>query len=114
MFQEILRWFQTKTPSLLKFWSSGGQYDPDRIEYDKELIKSFYSENGYVNFKFTSSIAQLVNESNNFEVILTISEGDEFKFGNITVITELEKLDGKMIGDNLASNNTGNIYNSKI
>jgi len=112
--KELKNIMTTKTPSLLKFWSSGGQYDPDRIEYDKELIKSFYSENGYVNFKFTSSIAQLVNESNNFEVILTISEGDEFKFGNITVITELEKLDGKMIGDNLASNNTGNIYNSKI
>ena len=28
----------TKTPSLLRFWSRGGNYDPDRIEYDKQLV----------------------------------------------------------------------------
>ena len=40
--KEIKKIMTTKAPSLLKFWSSGGQYDPDRIEYDKELIKDFY------------------------------------------------------------------------
>ena len=44
--KEIKRVMTTKTRSLLKFWSSGGQYDPDRIEYDKELIKDFYNKNG--------------------------------------------------------------------
>ena len=112
--KELKKIMTTKSKSLLRFWSSGGQYDPDRIEYDKELIQSFYSENGYVNFKFTSSIAQLVSGSNDFEIIFTISEGDEFKFGDIIVISELEKLDAKMIEDNLSSNNTGNIFNSKI
>ena len=111
--KEIKKIMTTKTPSLLKFWSSGGQYDPDRIEYDKELIKNFYSENGYVNFKFTSSMAQLINNTNNFEIILSISEGDEFKFGIIKVETEFEKLDSNIIEGNLASN-TGNIFNSKI
>ena len=111
--KEIKKIMTTKAPSLLKFWSSGGQYDPDRIEYDKELIKDFYSENGFVNFKFTSSIAQLINDSNNFEIILSVSEGDEFKFGTIKVKTVLKKLNSDIIEGNLVSN-TGNIFNSKI
>ncbi len=111
--KEIKKIMTTKTPSLLKFWSSGGAYDPDRIEYDKELIKEFYSENGFVNFSFTSSISQLVKSSNSFEIILTVSEGEQFNFGIIDVFTKLEKLDGKMLQKNL-SLNTGNIFNSKI
>ena len=110
---EIKKVMTTKTPSLLKFWSSGGQYDPDRIEYDKELIKEFYNENGYVNFTFTSSIAQLVKNSDKFEIILTVSEGNKFNFGSILVKTKLEKLDSSVLENNL-SPNTGNVYDSKI
>ncbi len=111
--KEIKKVMTTKTPSLLKFWSSGGQYDPDRIEYDKELIADFYSENGFVNFKFTSSIAQLVNDTNRFEVILSVSEGEEFKFGDFKVETTFKKLSSELIQSKLAEN-TGNIFNSKI
>ena len=111
--QEIKKIMSTKTPSLLRFWSRGGTYDPDRIEYDKELIKEFYSENGYVNFSFISSISQLDKSSNRFEVILTVSEGEQFNFGPIEVITKLEKLDAGLLKKNL-SINEGNIFNSKI
>ena len=111
--KEIRKIMTTKEPSLLKFWKSGGQYDPDRIEYDKELIKNFYNEHGYANFAFTSTIAQLISDSNKFEIILSVSEGDEFNFGKIKVTTELKKLNSDIIEANLLSN-TGNVYNSKI
>ena len=111
--KELRKIMTTKAPSLLKFWSSGGNYDPDRIEYDKELIKEFYNENGYVNFVFTSSIAQLINLSNKFEIILTVSEGEQFNFGTIKVNTKLQKLDNTVIEANL-NHNEGNIFNSKI
>ena len=81
--KEIKKVMTTKSKSLLKFWSKGGQYDPDRIEYDKQLISDFYNKNGYVNFLFTSSIAQLVDTSNKFEIILSVSEGERFSFGKI-------------------------------
>lgn len=110
---ELKKVMTTKTPSLLRFWSSGGKYDPDRIEYDKELIKDFYNENGYVNFLFTSSIAQLVNSTNKFEIILTVSEGEKFKFGNIDVNTKLKKLNSDVIKKNLAPN-VGTTFNSTI
>ncbi len=110
---ELKKVMTTKTPSLLRFWSSGGKYDPDRIEYDKELIKDFYNENGYVNFLFTSSIAQLVKSTNKFEIILTVSEGEKFKFGNIDVNTKLKKLNSDVIKKNLAPN-IGTTFNSTI
>jgi len=111
--KEIKKVMSTKSKSLFKFWSQGGQYDPDRIEYDKELISNFYNKNGYVNFLFTSSIAQLVDSSNKFEIILSVSEGDRFSFGNIDVKTQLDKLNKDILKDALEPN-LGNIFNSEI
>ena len=110
---ELKKVMTTKAPSLLKFWDAGGQYDPDRIEYDKELITDFYNQNGYVNFIFTSSIAQLVDNSKRFEIILSVSEGEKFNFGEIDVITRLEKLDKTYLSSVLAPN-TGKTFNSKV
>ena len=102
----------TKRSSLLKFWTSANKYDPDRIEYDKELITSFYNKNGYVNFAFTSSIAQLVNNKNNFEIIFTVSEGQRFEFGNVNVTSKLKKLDTEIVKNSI-SVKKGNIFNSQ-
>ena len=111
--KEIKEVMTTKSKSLLKFWSKGGQYDPDRIEYDKQLISDFYNKNGYVNFLFTSSIAQLVDTSNKFEIILSVSEGERFSFGKIKVITQLDKLNKDVLKASLEPN-SGNIFNSEV
>ena len=110
--REIRKIMTTKTPSLLKFWSKGGNYDPDRIEYDKQLVSDFYNKNGFVNFAFTSSIAQLV-DTNKFEIVLTVAEGDKHNFGSIKVITKLDKLNSELLENNL-SNNEGETFNSDI
>ena len=111
--KEIKKVMTTKSKSLLKFWSKGGQYDPDRIEYDKQLISDFYNKNGYVNFLFTSSIAQLVDTLNKFEIILSVSEGERFSFGKIKVITQLDKLNKDVLKASLEPN-SGNIFNSEV
>ena len=53
-----------------RFLSSADRYDPDKLEYDKQLITEFYNNNGYPDFNFVTSIAQLAPNSNDFEIIL--------------------------------------------
>ena len=60
---------KTKERKLLRFLSSADRYDPDKLEYDKQLVTEFYNNNGYPDFKFTSSIAQLSLNKNDFEII---------------------------------------------
>ena len=83
---------KTKEKRLLRFLSSSDRYDPDKIEYDKQLITQFYNNNGYPNFTFTSSIAQLSRNTNNFEVIMYVDEGEKYNFGDIAVYSELKKI----------------------
>ena len=90
--RQIKSVMKTKEKKLLRPWSSGDNYDPDKLEYDKQLITEFYKNSGFPEFKFTSSIAQLIPNRNSFEIILTVNEGDKFTFGKIEAETKLDRL----------------------
>jgi outer membrane protein insertion porin family len=102
---------KTKEKKLLRFLSSADRYDPDKLEYDKQLVTEFYNNNGYPEFKFTSSIAQLSLNKNDFEIILNVSEGDKYNFGKIQVTSELKKINAEMLSNRLPFK-TGDLYNA--
>ena len=80
-----------------RFFSSNNNYDPDRIEYDKEQMRKFYRNRGYYDFRVISGIAELAPDKNGFTVTYTLDEGPEYKFGKISVETELQKLDKNVL-----------------
>ncbi len=105
---------KTKERRILRFLSSADRYDPDKIEYDKQLISQFYNNNGFPNFNFTSSIAQLSQNTNNFELIFYIDEGEKYNFGEIKVKTKLQKINSEL-ALSVISANSGDIFDrSKI
>ncbi len=104
---------KTKEKTILRYLSSSDSYDPDKLEYDKQLITQFYNNNGYPNFKFTSSIAQLKTNTNNFEIILNINEGKKFNFGELKVESELKKIDPELVKTVLPIKK-GNLFNRSL
>jgi outer membrane protein insertion porin family len=76
-----------------KFFSSNANYDPDRIEYDKEQLRKYYRNRGFYDFRVSSAVAELSPDKNGFVVTYTLEEGPEYRFGKISVETELKKLD---------------------
>ena len=98
----------------MRFLSSADRYDPDKLEYDKQLVTEFYNNNGYPEFRFVSAIAQLSLNKNDFEIILSVKEGDKYNFGEIEVTNELDKISSDFL-NNLLPFKTGDSYNaSKI
>ncbi len=105
---------KTKEKRLLRFLSSADRYDPDKLDYDKQLITQFYNNNGYPDFKVVTAIAQLSLNNNDFEIIITVNEGEKYNFGVIKVSNELEKMNADLIKRSLPFSQ-GNIYDaSKI
>ena len=45
----------TKEDAWYRFLSSTTTYDPDRMAYDKELLRRFYLKNGYIDFEVYSA-----------------------------------------------------------
>ena len=105
---------KTKERKFLRFFSTSDRYDPDKIEYDKQLISQFYNNNGFPNFSFTSSIAQLSQNTNNFEIIMYIEEGEKFNFGDITVSTKLKKINPQLALSTISAKSGDTFDRSKI
>ncbi len=87
----------TKDSHWYKFFSSNDNYDPDRIEYDREQLRKYYSNKGYYDFRVVSSIAELATNQRLFAVTYTIDEGAKYKFGKLKVQTDLKRLNGDVL-----------------
>ena len=83
----------TKESRWYKFFSVDDTYDPDRINYDRELLRRYYLKNGYVDFRVVSAIAELTSNKKNFFITFTIIEGDRYKVSNVDVKVSIPELD---------------------
>lgn len=75
-----------------RFFSRNDNYDPDRLEFDREQLRQFYTNRGYADFRVVSAVAELTPDRRDFYITFTIDEGVRYDFGEITVETELDKL----------------------
>jgi outer membrane protein insertion porin family len=80
-----------------KFFGSNDNYDPDRIEYDREQLRKYYTNKGYYDFRVVSSIAELTPDQRDFAVTYTIDEGPKYRFGKLTVNTDLRRLNADVL-----------------
>ncbi len=72
------------------FLSSSDQFNPTRLEYDRELLTRFYNSRGYANFKIISIITNISENKENFYITVTLDEGEKYSFGNIELDSRLE------------------------
>jgi outer membrane protein insertion porin family len=77
-----------------RFLSTSDQYDPERLNFDKELLRRFYLKNGYVDFEVRDAKAELSPDRKAFFLTFTISEGDRYRIGKITINSQLRNLNG--------------------
>ena len=80
-----------------RFLSSSDSYDPERVNFDKELLRRFYLRNGYADVEITTANAELSQDRSAFFLTYTINEGERYRVGNITVKSSLRNLDGDVL-----------------
>jgi outer membrane protein insertion porin family len=71
------------------FLSSSDQFNPSRIEYDRELLTRFYQSRGYADFKIISVITNVSEKKERFYITYTIDEGSKYRFGEIKLESKL-------------------------
>lgn len=82
----------TRQSRLWRFFSSNDNFDPDRLQFDQELLRQFYQNQGYYDFRVTSADAAITPDQEAFYITFTIDEGRLYNFGEVKVETELDKL----------------------
>jgi outer membrane protein insertion porin family len=83
---------QTRESRWWRILSTDDTYDPDRLSFDRELLRKFYLANGYADFRVVSAVAELSPDREGFYITFTIEEGDRYKFRNIDLVSRLRDL----------------------
>ncbi len=68
------------------------KFDRDRINYDKDLLKKYYFDNGYVDFRIISVNSSLVDNRKDFIINFLLYEGIRYKVSDVSVRTNLRNL----------------------
>jgi len=88
---------QTKESRWYRFLTSDDTYDPDRLTYDRELLRRFYLTEGYADFRVISAVAELTPDRNGFIVTFTLDEGERYRFGKIDVNIKIKDLPAEAV-----------------
>ena len=83
---------ETKESRWYRFLSTADTYDPDRLTYDRELLRKFYLTEGYADFRVISAVAELTPDRDGFVITFTIDEGERYRFGKVDVNIGLKDL----------------------
>ena len=84
---------QTKETGFFAFFSGGDVYDPDRLAFDRELLRRKYLNAGYADIRVVSAVAELTPDRDAFFITFTLEEGKTYRFGKIEVTSGLRDLD---------------------
>jgi outer membrane protein insertion porin family len=82
----------TRESRFWRFFSSNDNYDPDRLEYDRELLREYYTDRGYADFRVVSAVAELTPDQRDFYITYVLEEGNSYDFGDVRVISEIPTL----------------------
>ena len=96
---ELKEAMMTKESAWYRFLASTDTYDPDRLNYDKELLRRFYLQNGYMDFKVKNAIAELTPNKEGFVITFDIEEGNRYKFIQPDIKVNLPEYTAKDLND---------------
>ncbi|SIS78903.1 Beta-barrel assembly machine subunit BamA [Roseivivax lentus] len=91
--RRLRRVLETKQAGLLRAIITRDTFIADRIQFDRQLLEDFYSSRGYVDFRITGTNAELAAERDGYFVTFNVEEGQQFRFGDITVTSDLAEVD---------------------
>ncbi len=102
----------TKRSGFLSFLTRKDVYDPDRLRADEELLRRFYYNHGYADFRVISSTADIDPVSGDYIITITLDEGQRYTFAEISLESTVDNLDTERLR-RLIETRQGQVYSAE-
>lgn len=97
--RRLRRVLGTKQAGLFRRLVQRDTFVEGRIELDKQLLRDFYLSRGYVDMRTNAVNSELTEERDGYFVSFNIVEGQQFKFGEINLVSEMPNVDAAKYRD---------------
>ena len=84
--RELRSKISTKEDAWYKLFGSN-KFIPERLEYDKDKLKKFYNERGFIDFRVISAKGELLPDISGFNINFLIVEGERFVINELDFIS---------------------------
>ncbi|MBP1532455.1 MAG: outer membrane protein assembly factor BamA, partial [Alphaproteobacteria bacterium] len=95
-----------------RIFSSSENYDAEKMDYDKELLRRFYTNRGYADFNVQSAVAELSENKKSFTLTYTLEEGPRYKIEKIIINSSVKGVDTEPLYKDLEIDE-GDWYNAE-
>lgn len=109
----LRRVIESKQTGLFRALIERDTFVQDRIAFDQQVLTDFYNSRGYVDFRVTGLNAELARERDAYFVTFNLQEGQRFRFGEITTVSEYTDLESEPFHDTLKVR-SGAVYSPTV
>ncbi len=108
---DLRKAIRTEETRWYKFFTDSDKYDQDRLQFDQELLRRYYINEGYADFQVKSAHAELSPKKDAFYLSFVVDEGVQYSFGEVSVVSELKDGEKPDFSDIITSK-TGKTYDA--
>jgi outer membrane protein insertion porin family len=87
--KDLLDDFRLSTPTWMSWYTKADQYSRQKLTGDIETLKSFYLNQGYLEFAVDSTLVSLSADRRQVFITITINEGERFTVGEVSLSGDL-------------------------
>lgn len=84
---------ETRQAGLLRAIVQRDTFVADRIALDRRLLTDFYTSRGYADFEVQNVDVALTRERDAYLITFNVREGQQFRFGQVAVASEIPEID---------------------
>lgn len=82
--------FLLTTPNWMSWWNKDDQYSKQKLTADLETLKSFYMNQGYLEFSIDSTQVSISPDKQDIYITVNVSEGEKYTISDVKLAGELQ------------------------
>jgi len=86
---ELRSHFNLTTPNWMSWWNKDDQYSKQKLTADIESLRSFYMNQGYLEFNVESTQVSITPDKRDIYITLNLTEGEKYTVTDIKVAGEM-------------------------